>query len=240
MTHPQLYSIRNDLYSFPPVEHGLFEGLLQIGGEVNFDSILVAYSNGIFPWYGIDDPIMWFCPIPRLILFPDQFHVSKSLRALLRKSSWTYSIDVDFHGVMLQCKHIERKGQRGTWIQGDIQNVFSSLHEAGLAHSVEIWDEHGTLIGGLYGLAVGKMFCGESMFSKKSGSSKIALQLLCIELIKRNFGFIDCQQETPHLQSLGAQAISLEQFTTLLQENQKWPVVGESWFRERMPVFSED
>ncbi len=232
-----MYPLRHDLYEFPSLRENLYEGLIQIGGEINFDSILVAYSQGIFPWFSQDDPVMWFCPLPRLLLFPEQLKISKSLRSFLKHNSWSYSIDKDFSAVMLQCKQIKRKGQRGSWIHGPIQEVFFELHEKGLAHSIEIWDTDQNLIGGLYGLAIGHMFCGESMFSTQNNASKVALKVLCDILIQKGFRFIDCQQDTPHMRSMGGQCAELSEFQSLLLENSKVPIRAQSWFQEETLLY---
>lgn len=235
----QEFKLNESDYFIPDLSEGIFDGLLMIGGSLEFEPLLVNYSNGIFPWYNEGQQMMWFAPIPRLVLFPQRLKISDSLKSLIKKDTFQYSLDLDFLGVMLQCKTVPRPGQSGSWIHKDIIHAFLNLHEKGLAHSIEIWKE-GVLVGGLYGLALGKMFCGESMFFKVSNASKIALTALCVELIKRRFHFIDCQQDNPHLKSMGAELMELQGFKSLLDRNKKQPIFGESWKQEPRSISASD
>lgn len=233
------YKLNESHYVIPDLADGIYDGLLMVGGNLDFEQLLVAYRNGIFPWYNEGEQIMWFGPIPRLVLFPPKLKISKSLELLIKKDVFQYSLDQDFLGVMLQCKTVARHGEYGSWIHQDVIFAFSDLHEKGLAHSVEIWKE-GELVGGLYGLAMGKIFCGESMFFKVSNASKIALTALCLELIARDFRFVDCQQDTPHLRSMGAELADLQTFQALLNENKKQTIIGQSWKQERRSIKPSD
>ncbi len=224
----QVYTIQEDLYHVPDIILDGYEGLLAVGGELELDKLILYYSNGIFPWYNVGEPVQWWSPKPRLILLPEEVSVSSSMKTILRKKAYTYSCDTDFLSVMLHCKTIDRKGQKGSWIHGEIVDAFHTLHQMGLAHSVEVWEDD-LLVGGLYGLAIGKMFCGESMFSKIQNASKIALIALCKMLTDKKFDFIDCQQDTPHMRSMGAHVISMEEFKARLDQNKKHPVYMESW-----------
>jgi len=204
---------------FPPLELALAEpnGLLCAGGDLSPQRLLDAYRNGIFPWYSPGEPILWWSPDPRMVLVPPEFKVSRSLRRTLRAGLLRITLDSDFAAVIRACALTRRKGQAGTWISGQMQAAYCSLHELGFAHSVEVWlgDK---LIGGLYGLAIGKMFYGESMFSHATDASKIALAHLCRHLDAQGFGLIDCQMTTPHLASLGAREIARSEFVTRLRK----------------------
>lgn len=197
---------------FPPLHTALEEpnGLLAAGADLSPRRIIAAYSLGIFPWYGDDAPILWWSPNPRMVLFTDKLHVSESLRKTLRKTSIQIRTNTAFRAVLDQCA-TTREGQDGTWIGPDMMTAYVALHGLGYAHSVEAWlnDE---LVGGLYGLQVGRMFYGESMFTRVPNASKIALVYLVMHLRKLGFPMIDCQQETPHLASMGACPISRVEF----------------------------
>ncbi len=219
---------------FPSVESALAapNGLLCAGGNLSPESILSAYRQGIFPWFSAGQPILWWSPDPRMVLFPDEFKVSRSLRKTLKSGHYEIRLDNDFAGVINRCAHTERPGQPGTWITPEMRNAYLRLHELGWAHSVETWQE-GILTGGLYGLAIGKMFYGESMFSLRSDASKIATAHLARFLGHQEFGMVDCQMRTDHLASLGAREIPrvvfLEQLQRLCQvpaTPARWPVAG--------------
>ncbi|HVW95616.1 MAG TPA: leucyl/phenylalanyl-tRNA--protein transferase [Mucilaginibacter sp.] len=180
------------------------DGLLAVGGDLSIGRLLLAYSHGIFPWYSEGEPVLWFSPHERFVLFPEELKVSKSMRQVLRSGKFTITTDSAFEQVIAACSAMKRPGQDGTWITEDMKNAYCSLHRSGHAHSVEIW-ENGELAGGLYGVAIGKVFCGESMFSRKSNASKMALIHLCQS---GQFTLIDCQVYTPHLESMGAHMIS--------------------------------
>jgi leucyl/phenylalanyl-tRNA--protein transferase len=209
-----LFALDNELL-FPPVHLAEPDGLLAIGGDLSTERLLLAYRNGIFPWYE-GEHILWWCPDPRFILNPDQLKVSKSMRQLLRRNAFTFTVNKAFTSVISSCKSINRRGQDGTWITDGIREAYTRLHEAGYAHSAEVWynDE---LVGGLYGVRLGKVFFGESMFSKMSNASKYAF-INYIELLKNeDVQLIDCQVYTEHLESLGARMMARSTFVQLLK-----------------------
>jgi leucyl/phenylalanyl-tRNA--protein transferase len=212
-----IFLIQNSL-NFPPVETALTRpnGLLAIGGDLSKDRLLEAYRNGIFPWFNEGDPILWWSPDPRMVLFPAEFKISHSLRKILRKGDFEIKFDTAFEQVIRACA-APRKGQAGTWILEDMIAAYCDLHRSGYAHSVEAWID-GELVGGLYGTALGRMFFGESMFSRRANASKISIAHLCHQLERWNFGMIDCQMHTPHLASLGAREIPREEFIFRLKE----------------------
>ena len=202
--------------SFPPVENALREpnGLLAVGGDLSPERLLEAYSKGIFPWFNADEPILWWSPNPRMVLFPEEIKISRSLRKTLKKEHYQIRTDDSFTQVMHACAS-PRKGQAGTWIHPKMIAAYTALHEMGLAHCVETWMD-GELVGGLYGVALGQVFFGESMFSRVSDASKIALVHLAKQLQRWEFGLIDCQVKTDHLTSLGAREISRCEFSQQL------------------------
>ena len=204
---------------FPPLALALAEpnGLLCAGGDLSPQRILEAYRNGIFPWYSPGEPILWWSPNPRMVLVPTELKISRSLRRTLRAGNYQIRLDSDFPAVIRACARTRRKGQAGTWISGEMQAAYCALHELGFAHSVETRLDD-KLIGGLYGLAIGKMFYGESMFSHATDASKIALAHLCRHLDAQRFGLIDCQMNTQHLASLGAHEIPRSEFIARLGE----------------------
>lgn len=204
--------LNDDPRLFPRHEYALKEpnGLLAAGGDLSCERLLNAYSLGIFPWYSEDDPILWWSPDPRCVLIPDEFKPSRSLSKAIRKSGYKVTSNKCFEEVVTECA-APRLKQDGTWINTHIIESYSNLHKLGYAHSVECWDEN-ELIGGLYGIAIGRAFFGESMFSKKSNSSKIAFAFLCKKLSDWGFEIIDCQVHNPHLESLGAIEIPRAEF----------------------------
>ncbi len=191
-------------------------GLVYVGGELTVASVIEAYAKGCFPWSG-EHPIPWFSPDPRLVLFPENFRPSRSLRKLARQKKFRIRFDADFREVMENCAAMPRKGQKGTWITGNMIDVYTELHKLNVTHSVGVYDGDGALCGGLYGLTFGRAFFGESMFSRVSNTSKLALYALCKALAAKGFDFIDCQQVTPHLMRLGAAPVSRREFMSLLQ-----------------------
>jgi leucyl/phenylalanyl-tRNA--protein transferase len=203
---------------FPPVARALEQpnGLLAAGGDLSMPRLLDAYRHGIFPWFNQGDPILWWSPDPRMVLFPKEFRLSHSLRKTLRKGSYDVRTDTSFELVMRACA-APRDGEGGTWIAEEMIEAYCELHRAGHAHSVEVWMD-GALAGGLYGVAMGRMFYGESMFSRRTDASKIALAHLSRQLERWGFGMIDCQMHTPHLASLGAREIGRAEFVARLQE----------------------
>lgn len=203
---------------FPPLERALVEpdGLLCAGGDLAPERILAAYRQGIFPWYSPGEPILWWSPDPRMVLFPDEFRISRSLRRSLRAGTCEVRLDSAFAAVIAACAQTPRRFQRGTWITAEMRQAYLRLFELGWAHSVETWVD-GRLVGGLYGLAIGRMFYGESMFSHRTDASKIAAAHLARFLGRRGFGMIDCQMRTDHLASLGAREIPRTAFVARLQ-----------------------
>jgi leucyl/phenylalanyl-tRNA--protein transferase len=199
---------------FPPVEESLPDGLLAMGGDLSAERLLLAYRQGIFPWYDGDIPL-WWCPNPRFVLIPDELKVSKSMKAILNKHTFQFTVNKAFEDVIHSCKKIDRKDQDGTWINSDVELAYIELHKRGFAHSAEAWHNN-ELVGGLYGIKLGKIFFGESMFSKKSNASKFAFINYVTELKKEDIQLIDCQVYTEHLESLGAKMIMREQFIQIL------------------------
>ncbi len=203
---------------FPPPELAGEDGLLAVGGDLSEDRLLLAYSMGIFPWFSDDTPILWWSPDPRLVLKPDELKISRSLRKTIEKNVFRVTLDTAFEDVIRACASVPRKDGQGTWITGDMIEAYCRLHEAGIAHSVESWHE-GELAGGLYGVAMGSVFFGESMFARKSDASKTAFVMLIRYLRERNFRMIDCQVRTRHLMSLGAREIPRSEFSRILRES---------------------
>lgn len=191
------------------------DGLLAVGGDLSTKRLLLAYQNGIFPWYSDDSPILWYSPHERFVLFPDELKVSKSMRQVLRSGRFTISMNKAFSDVIEACSVVERIGQDGTWITDDMKAAYKQLHAEGHAHSVDVWEQD-TLVGGFYGVQVGDVFCGESMFSRVSNASKTALIWLCNSGL---YKLIDCQVHTEHLESMGARMISREEYMALLRGN---------------------
>ncbi|MDQ2862714.1 MAG: leucyl/phenylalanyl-tRNA--protein transferase [Bacteroidota bacterium] len=203
--------------NFPDTTLADSEGLLAIGGNLKKQTLLNAYRNGIFPWYNEDEPICWYSPDPRLVLFPNTLKISSSMKTVFKKKEFTFSTDTDFSAVIKNCRNAKRKGEPGTWITDDIEKAYTTLYKNGFAHSAETWlnDE---LVGGLYGVQLGKVFFGESMFANKSNASKFAFIKYVQLLQKKGIDLIDCQVYTPHLESLGAELISRQHFLALLKE----------------------
>lgn len=201
--------------SFPPVHLAEPDGLLAIGGDLSVERLLLAYQNGIFPWYE-GEHILWWCPDPRFVLFPDELKVSKSMQALLKKGEFEFTINRAFADVIHNCKKTKREGQAGTWITDEVEKAYTKMHQLGYAHSAETWKE-GKLVGGLYGIKLGKVFFGESMFSKESNASKYALIKFVQHLKIEGIELIDCQVYTDHLESLGARMITRNSFINQLK-----------------------
>jgi len=193
------------------------EGLLAIGGDLHPQRLLEAYQKGIFPWYGSDDPIAWWCPDPRFVLFPDELLISKSMRKLIRQKAFTVTVNKAFPDVIRACRTIQRKDGPGTWIHDDIEQAYTQLHNMGYAFSVEAW-QSGTLAGGFYGIRLGDVFFGESMFSYVSNASKFAFIHFVLQELDKGLRLIDCQVYTSHLESLGARMISRADFLLALRE----------------------
>jgi leucyl/phenylalanyl-tRNA--protein transferase len=221
-----IYWLSEKHFAFPATERAEPDGLLAVGGGLEPERLLEAYRLGIFPWYGPEDPILWWSPDPRAVLFPVELKVSRSMRPYFNQPKYTLSFDRDFETVMRECA----TARRHTWIVPEMVEAYCRLHEMGYAHSVEVWQE-GVLVGGLYGLALGKIFFGESMFSKAPNASKFGFISLVRQLEARGFRLIDCQQETPHLASLGARPIPRKDFVAYLRENDQEDTWRGKWFK---------
>lgn len=214
---------------FPDPSLANEDGILAIGGDLSPERLLRAYRMGIFPWFNEGDPILWWSPDPRFVLFPDELKVSKSMRPYFNQAKFGLTIDQDFESVIRACQTKSRKGQLGgTWITEEMLGAYCRLHQLGYAHSVEVWEEK-KLVGGLYGIALGKCFFGESMFTHVSNASKFGFIALVLILREKGFWLIDCQQETRHLKSLGARGIPRSQFLEYLQKNWREIDAPEDW-----------
>ena len=214
--------------AFPPPHYAEPDGLLAIGGDLSPKRLLLAYGLGIFPWYSETTPLLWWSPNPRLVLFPDEFKISASLRRVLKKKVFTVTTDKCFREVMEQCAGVPRRFGEGTWITAEMLEAYCELHRIGYAHSVETW-QAGELVGGLYGVALGRVFFGESMFMRKTDASKVALVYLMNLLRRLGFELVDCQVTTAHLQSLGAREIPRKEFLDLLAEKAGKGAPPGSW-----------
>jgi leucyl/phenylalanyl-tRNA--protein transferase len=211
------FFIYGEQNNFPPVELADEDGLLAIGGSITFEMLNKAYRKGIFPWYKEDDPVCWYCPDPRFVLFPQNLRVSHSMKAIYNNKIFRFSTDNAFPEVIRNCRMAKRKGEPGTWITDEIEEAYTILFHKGIAHSAEAWQGN-KLAGGLYGVQMGKVFFGESMFANESNASKFAFIQYVREIQKKGIALIDCQVYTPHLESLGAEFISRKQFTQLLEK----------------------
>jgi leucyl/phenylalanyl-tRNA---protein transferase len=217
---------------FPPLFSALKNpsGLLAAGADLSPERLVQAYSRGIFPWFSRGEPILWWSPDPRMVLFPNELQVSNSLRKTLRKHAFEIRVDCAFQAVMQACAQTPREGQNGTWITDEMIEAYYALHRNGIAHSVETWID-GELAGGLYGIALGRAFYGESMFAHKTDASKIAIVHLVRQLQRWDFGIIDCQMRTDHLARFGAREIPRREFSALLVNlvNSNYPVTTSPW-----------
>jgi len=222
-----VFALSDDL-RFPDPQLAIESGLLAVGGDLSIERLLQAYSQGIFPWYSDEDPILWWSPDPRMVLFPEKMKISKSLKQTLKKKEYEIKFDTNFKGVIENCSKTLRKDQDGTWITKQMKDAYLKLHKLGYAHSVETY-YNGKLVGGLYGLSLGMAFFGESMFYKEKDASKIALYFLVQKINECDFHFIDTQVETPHLKSLGAINISRKEFLSMLNKTLNFPTIKGKW-----------
>jgi leucyl/phenylalanyl-tRNA--protein transferase len=213
---------------FPEPDKADPDGLVAIGGNLSVNTLIKAYSQGIFPWYGEEMPILWWCPDPRLVLFPEKFKISKSLRQTIKRNKYIVKIDKSFEKVIENCALSKRKGQEGTWITNEMKEAYIQLFKVGYAHSFETY-YYNELVGGLYGVSLGRTFYGESMFYKMSDASKVALYYLVERLKKWKFHFIDAQQSTQHMKMLGAEEISRVEFLRILKVSLKEPTITGTW-----------
>lgn len=193
------------------------DGLLAVGGDLSTNRLILAYHNGIFPWYSDDDPILWYAPHERCVIFPEKLKVSKSLKQVLASNRFKITTNEAFESVVANCANVARKDQPGTWITAEMQQAYLALHHLGWAHSIEVWQDQ-NLVGGLYGIAIGSIFCGESMFSTVSNASKVALFALCKRM---KFSLIDCQLPNDHLFSLGAEMMTRETYMQFLKSDER-------------------
>lgn len=209
-----MYFLSKELF-FPPVSEANRDGILAIGGDLSSERLLLAYKSGIFPWFEEGEPIYWWSPNPRMVLFLDELVVSKSMRNILNRNIFNVTFNQNFREVISNCQKIKREGQNGTWITNDMIEAYCKLNEMGFAKSVEVWQNE-ELVGGLYGIDLGHIFCGESMFSKVSNASKVAFIALANQLKKANYNLLDCQVYNEHLESLGCREIDRTDFMELL------------------------
>lgn len=219
-----MYWLPDDEIVFPAPDLANEDGILALGGDLSPQRLILAYQHGIFPWFNEDDPIIWWSPDPRFVLYPQNLKISKSMRQVLRRNIFQITYDTDFQAVLWNCQNIKREGQGGTWITDEMFDAYLTLHEIGLAHSVEVW-QNKELVGGLYGISLGKCFFGESMFAKVSNASKAGFITFVQNLASLGFDLIDCQTETAHLRSLGADFVSRADFLKYLKQNNQ----QETW-----------
>jgi leucyl/phenylalanyl-tRNA--protein transferase len=210
-----MYFLSKELF-FPPVSEANSDGILAIGGDLSPERLQLAYKSGIFPWFEEGEPVFWWSPNPRMVLFLDELVVSKSMRNILNRNIFKVTFNQNFRAVISNCQKIKREGQNGTWITNDMMEAYCKLHELGIAKSVEVWQNE-ELVGGLYGIDLGHFFCGESMFSKVSNASKVAFITLANQLKKDNYNLLDCQVYNEHLESLGCREIEREKFMRILK-----------------------
>ena len=214
-----MYFLTKDL-KFPDVNFANEDDILAIGGDLSPERLLLAYKSGIFPWFNEGEPIVWYAPIERMVLFPNEVKVSKSMRQTLKKQQFKITENQDFEAVIFHCKNTYRPGQGGTWITDEMEQAYIKLHKLGIAKSIEVW-ENDQLVGGLYGIDLGTVFCGESMFSLVSNASKTAFIYLAKMLEQENYKIIDCQVYNEHLESLGAREIPRIAFMNILNNQLK-------------------
>lgn len=205
------------------------EDIALVGGGLSSDLLLNAYQIGLFPWYNPGEPVMWWCPRERMILHPREIHISHSMRNVINSNVFRITADRDFEEIMVACAHIPRSGQEGTWITDEIIDNYLKLHKLGYAHSIEVRDHTDEIVGGLYGVSMGRAFFGESMFSLQPNASKFAFIRLCQRLEELNFSLVDCQVYTPHLESLGANPVARNHFLNELENALTHPTIKGNW-----------
>lgn len=210
-----MYYLFKDLF-FPPVSEANEDGILAIGGDLSSERLELAYKSGIFPWFNEGEPILWWSPDPRMVLFLDELIVSKSMRNILNRNQFKVTFNQNFAAVISNCQKIKRDGQNATWISNEMIDAYYKLNAEGIAKSVEVWQDE-VLVGGLYGIDLGHVFCGESMFSKVSNASKVAFIALVNFLKEGNYKLLDCQVYNPHLESLGCREINRDEFMSILK-----------------------
>ncbi len=222
-----LYYLTEELV-FPPPQFATRDGILAVGGDLRPERLLLAYQSGIFPWYSEGEPVLWWSPDPRFVMYPEDLKVSKSMKQVLKKGTFEITYDQNFTEVIEACSTVPRAGQMGTWIVPEMLAAYNHLHNLGLAHSVEAWKD-GELVGGLYGVAIGNIFFGESMFAKASNASKAAFITLVRKLIEHKFQLIDSQVYTPHLASLGCIEVPRSEYLDTLRAGIQYPTLRGNW-----------
>lgn len=222
-----LFKLTDELI-FPNPELSLKDGLLAVGGDLSIERLLLAYENGIFPWYDDQSPILWWSPNPRMVLFPKKLKISKSLWQVIRQKKFEVKVDENFSSVIKNCASVSRTDQPGTWITDEMIKAYINLHENGFAHSFEAYYDD-QLVGGLYGVSLGRIFFGESMFHKMSDASKVALYYLTEKVKSWKFLMIDAQQDTPHMRRMGAKTIPRKDFLELLDESSQYRTYKGKW-----------
>lgn len=229
----QLFQLSPDSYQFPDPAHALTDpnGLLAVGGDLHPQRLLSAYQDGIFPWFDANSPLLWWSPNPRAVLLPEEVHISRSMRKFFRHSDIEISINTAFNKIIEQCA-LPRKHEKTTWITQAMMDAYNQLHQQGHAHSIEVWDQD-ELVGGLYGLAIGRVFCGESMFHTKTNASKAAFIFLCQHWQQHGGQLIDCQISNTHLQSLGAMECTRDIFLQTLHALRDKPIHPDCWRKPR-------
>ncbi len=223
-----IYMLSDDIYDFPNVNQATQDGIIAIGGDLSPERLIIAYSSGIFPWYNEGEPILWWSLDPRMVMKPTEMKITKSLWKTIESNKFSCSFDTNFEKVIRLCAEVERPEQEGTWINEDMIAAYCALHELGFAHSVEAYQDN-ELAGGLYGIAIGHVFCGESMFHTRTDASKVAFYNLIQFLKRHNFELIDAQQDTNHLRRLGAYTIPRKDFIKILKRLVKYPSLVGNW-----------
>ncbi len=223
------YIDETEYFPFPSVERASPEGIVAMEGNLSPGMLLSAYKQGIFPWYSEGEPILWWSPDPRMVLFPEKIHISKSMHRSFKRGGFSFSMDNNFTEVVDSCGGISRKHEDSTWITSEMKDAYTHLHELGYGHSLEVWEDN-ELVGGLYGLSLGSVFFGESMFSRKTNASKAAFIILAQTLGNIGFSMIDCQLYTPHLESLGAVKINRKEYLRLLNKGLAVGTHRGNWF----------
>lgn len=233
-----IYRLEEDI-TFPPPSRATKEGILAVGGDLSPQRLISAYASGIFPWYSEGEPILWWSPAPRMVLFPKEAHVSRSMQRVMKKQLFRWTVDRNFRGVIDQCQIAPRKNQQGTWITPEMREAYVQLHDLGFAHSLEVWQDN-KLVGGIYGPSLGKCFFGESMFSNVTNASKFAFITLARLMERMGFVMLDCQVPNDHLVSLGACEIPRKKYLSLLSEALEYKTfVGKWHFMEKPEVIYE-
>lgn len=227
----------HNVFEFPPLGLADEDGLLAVGGDLSPQQLLYAYTLGIFPWYNPNEPILWWSPDPRFVLFPQKLKLTRNNKKLFKRHSYRVTYDNAFEQVISKCQKIPRKGQEGTWITDDILKAYSKLHQLGFAHSVEVW-ENEKLVGGLYGVSLGRSFFGESMFSEVSGASKVGFIHLVKNLELQGFELIDCQVYTPYLESFGAEMIPRDDFVSRITNSFEKGTLTGNWDKIKKAVIT--